>query len=106
MNLLDLFCFFEPGGQGCAHFSNGTGTNDVFPTGLAVPIIVSVFSVLSLLVLCRFRHSCKACIGNNTTKKKVEESSDELVSSQGKLLMDILQVIILDSSCDLHCFED
>jgi hypothetical protein len=106
MNFLDFFCFFNPGDQGCAHISNGTGTKDAFPTGLALPIIVSVFIVLSLLVLCRFRQSCKSCIVNNTTKKEVEESSDELASSQGKLLMDILQVIILDASCDLHFFKD
>ncbi len=70
---------------------------DAFPTGLALPII-SVFFVLSLLVLYRYRY-CKVFTVNNTVKKEVDESCGESYSSQGKFLMDILQVRILKSSC-------
>jgi hypothetical protein len=84
--------FFYPGVQGC---SNGTETIDGpgISIGLVLPIVL-VLGVLSLFVMYRFRNSCKAGDLNKTAKKEVEEAGGESNSSQGKYLLDILQVMI------------
>ncbi len=98
-----LYCYsLNPGAQDCTHIAAqfgfyGTGTKDGFTIGVALPVIlVSIMLSLAMLVLFRFRRSCKTSTGNDTVKKEVDESGNESDLSRGKYLMDILQVSIIE----------